>query len=323
LETEVKEDVKRLLASVLSSLLAPAPRRIKRALSVALVQTMMPDDRYLLASHIARSLNIARFTVGGTQGVFEGLSADLSILRSYASEGAWAARTLQLLTDALRGTSGTYIDIGANIGLTLIPIAKHCSRCYGFEPEPRNFECLTHNVSRNLAGDAVQVFQLALSNESGVAQLSLAESNLGDHCLVTAVARPLAVCPQTEERREILVRVEPLDELNLTISDPLVVKIDAQGAEPMIIQGGRKTLSRAKLMVMEFSPYHIARLWGSADDVIEFFQSNFAEILIGVGEHHPFRSDLSKDETIRYLSKFFAENRLCPDGYIDVAALNP
>ena len=46
--------------------------------------------------------------------------------------------------------SGTYLDIGANIGLTTIPIARnHRVRCHSFEPDPGLFVHLLENIHRN------------------------------------------------------------------------------------------------------------------------------------------------------------------------------
>jgi hypothetical protein len=64
---------------------------------------------------------------------------DRFVLPEYAATGTFAETVTSALTDFLRG-GGTYIDVGANIGLTIIPVARNPNvHCLAFEPEPVNF----------------------------------------------------------------------------------------------------------------------------------------------------------------------------------------
>ena len=85
----------------------------------------------------------------------------------------------------------------------------------------------------------------------------LSNYNLGDHRVRvddTNVAK-------AETRQVIRVQAVPLDSLDLVRADrALGVKIDTQGAEPFVIAGGRKTLSSAQLLVLEWWPYMITRM---------------------------------------------------------------
>jgi hypothetical protein len=51
----------------------------------------------------------------------------------------------------------------------------------------------------------------------------------------------------------------------------LAAKIDTQGAEPFVIEGGQQTLSQASIIVLEFSPYHITRLGSDPQILFDFF----------------------------------------------------
>jgi FkbM family methyltransferase len=316
-----ERNLKDLLTNATVAAFSPLPSRIKRALAFSLVRSMADADRYVLASQIASEVNISRFAVRGTQGIFESLSTDLAILQSYALGGSWAAPMLKLAANTLCGTDGTYIDIGANIGLTLVPIASEGFRCYAFEPEPENFESLMRNVARNCGSGNTVLMQLALSDVAGEARFSLARGNLGDHRIVGADVNKPGRLP-VDRRSETMVKTETLDGVALPIVDPLVVKIDAQGAEPLIIRGGRKTLSRAKLLIMEFSPFHMAKFQCNIDDVLGFLDNHFAVLSFGVGEGRDFEPCVSKAEAILELRKYFFENKENPDNYLDVAAAN-
>ena len=70
----------------------------------------------------------------------------------------WAPQLQSLLRTCFK-SGGTFIDVGANIGLTLVPVASNRSvRCYGFEPEPLNFSYLARNVAANCKFDNVTLY---------------------------------------------------------------------------------------------------------------------------------------------------------------------
>ena len=64
--------------------------------------------------------------------------------RTYASTGRWAEHTNELIGRFFdKAGRGTFLDIGANIGLTTIPVARRANvACHAFEPEPENFRNL-------------------------------------------------------------------------------------------------------------------------------------------------------------------------------------
>src|ERR1051325_8425087 len=58
---------------------------------------------------------------------------------------------------------GYFIDIGANVGTVCIPLVLQqvFAKALAFEPEPRNFRYLTHNIEQNKLSDSIQAFQIA------------------------------------------------------------------------------------------------------------------------------------------------------------------
>ena len=65
---------------------------------------------------------------------------------------------------------GTYIDIGANIGTTTIPLAlAHDWEFYAFEPDPENFLRLQCNLIRNKLERRVKTYQLCTFGCTGKA----------------------------------------------------------------------------------------------------------------------------------------------------------
>ena len=177
---------------------------------------------------------------------------------------------------------GTYLDIGANIGLTVIPIAQNPQvACYAFEPEPTNFHYLSENVFLNCRAGNVRLLNLALYDRNATLPFEIAERHSGDHRIsVIDVEGEL----NEQDRKKISVSAKRLDDVITNITTPLAAKIDVQGAEPFVLAGGRDTLSQASLLSLEFWPYSMRRMGGDISAVIAFLTEHFQEGSISPGD---------------------------------------
>src|SRR6185295_13313730 len=118
--------------------------------------------------------HISTFMADGESGFIQSSSSDETLLPSYALSKTWAAPAVAFLRDAFADQSGTYIDVGANIGLTTIPIARNPKlRCVAFEPDPNNFWHLSENVRRNGQNGNIELVPMALMDKAGSVSLSL------------------------------------------------------------------------------------------------------------------------------------------------------
>ncbi|WP_084251831.1 FkbM family methyltransferase [Bradyrhizobium sp. AT1] len=215
---------------------------------------------------LAKYYKMDAVVVRGTNGAIEGDPRDEGVFRRYATEGEWSGRLLDMVKSRMkRSATGTYIDIGANIGLTTIPLARNSSwSFFAFEPDPANFLRLRLNLLRNSI-ENVCARNVAMSNANGKLILRRSPTNFGDFRLDSNV-QPIGMNWANDKYDEakwdkIEVQTRTLDDSfkELALAGPLIMKIDTQGAEPLIVGGGRQTLSRADLVIMEFWPYGIAR----------------------------------------------------------------
>ncbi|CAN7735049.1 FkbM family methyltransferase [Paraburkholderia hospita] len=230
---------------------------------------------YLYLSSLARKLNVVQLSASGQYGTMASSSNDLSILRKYAETGRWAPEVSERLKVFFAGCGGTYLDIGANIGMTTIPIAQHNDqvKCYAFEPEPINYRNLVRNIAENCPSSNVKTYQLALHEREEVLPFEIADGNLGDHRLHIKTG---LLAKQNEVGRKIIeVCCVRLDDLPIELTGPVFAKIDTQGAEPFVFAGGRQTLARADTILVEWSPYHMARLGGDPNVVLSFLEEHF------------------------------------------------
>jgi FkbM family methyltransferase len=278
------------------------PRGARRAIIGQFGEIMDHMDRVEMMASIASRIGISAVKAKGEYGEIQSAPGDAAVFAIYAHRGSYDKRTNDLVEGFFRNHSGgTFIDIGANIGLTTIPVAQNPAvRCFAFEPEPVNFENLAVNVSANCRHGNVTINQIALFDRTSVMEFEVGEGNLGDHRIHLS-NQPGQYSEQ--QRRVIKVNAAPLDEVIAEISGPLAVKIDTQGAEPFVIGGGRQTLAKAGLLILEFWPYGAARLDGDLNSVIDFLERTFDQISIIHGDDDSLPDPLPRVEACARLRK--------------------
>jgi FkbM family methyltransferase len=146
---------------------------------------------------------------------------------------------------------GTVIDVGANVGWYTVIGSKLVGkngRVIAFEPEPENFAILKQNVIAN-GCDNVILEQKALSNVAGDITLYLDEANKGKHSTVF-------------DSKGKVIKVEALrldDYLENRFKKVDFVKIDVEGAEPMVLEGMQRAIQSNPgiRLVVEFAPERV------------------------------------------------------------------
>jgi FkbM family methyltransferase len=165
-------------------------------------------------------------------------------LDDIAGSQQWGETPLMHLVKELP-QGATFIDAGANIGLTAITaaIARPDLRIIAFEPVPSNADLLAQNVQANMIKNCKVV-----PSAVGDATTSLTMSDNGPWSVVhTGDTGPLHVPVTTLDAycREHL----PNTKIDL-------IKIDVEGYEPSALAGAQNTISRwAPVIFMEFNSW--------------------------------------------------------------------
>lgn len=207
-----------------------------------------------------------RIVADGKYGVFEGSARDRVVMAEYQRTGCWAEDLVTLIVQRLfAGRPGTFIDVGANIGLVSIPVVERSGAFgIGFEPEPENYAFLRANVERHGLAQRIECHAAACHASDGEMALALSPDNLGDHRLQRGAA--------LADRHSIRVPTRRLDDVlrGRSLPEPIVLKLDAQGSEVSVFAGARETLARAQHLVTEYWP---AGIVAHGDDAEGFRQS--------------------------------------------------
>ncbi|MBC8106377.1 MAG: FkbM family methyltransferase [Anaerolineae bacterium] len=154
-----------------------------------------------------------------------------------------------------------FVDCGANIGYFTL-MAAQCVAASGkvdaFEPQAANFQRLSENLRRNNLLDPVRLHAMALSDREGTVELFRPTENVDNHGTSSMFPDPEwqsraagtdAVATTTQ------VRTARLDEV-LAGSKPKLIKIDVEGAEPLVASGMSGLLSgdSPPKIILEFNP---------------------------------------------------------------------
>jgi FkbM family methyltransferase len=264
--------MKQCARTIIRRLAARAPWGVRAAMLEGCIDRVGVEG---LSTRLLRRLKIVEIAANGDCGVMASGCNDQVVLLEYAANGTFAPTVVQAALNFFGDGPGTYMDVGANIGLTTIPIARNQKiRCLAFEPEPMNFGHLKRNCARNADGAAIEFHQVALFDSHSTMSLSLSDDNLGDHRLTREAV---------SDRRTVQVPAVPLDDYFDRIAGPLAVKVDTQGAEPFVVAGGRKVLARAGLLSMEFCPYLMRRMGGDPTVVVDLAATFDRVAIMGAG----------------------------------------
>lgn len=135
---------------------------------------------------------------------------------------------------------GVALDIGANIGNHSIYFSKYFTSIRSFEPHPRIFDLLLFNSK--IASNIIP-YNFGLGDEEKDLELNENWENMGS----SSIKHNL-----NADDMKVNIRIRRLDDINLNADMISFVKIDVEGFEANVIQGGLVTIRKHQpLIVLE------------------------------------------------------------------------
>jgi FkbM family methyltransferase len=163
---------------------------------------------------------------------------------------------------------GTLVDVGANVGLHAVQLARRVQRLQvlAFEPVGDTFAMLERNIAKNGVPEQVQARRVAVSDKRGTLRLTK-RFQYGNF----VVPDDAAVAADAFE--EVLCLT--LDELVEESSDRVdAIKCDVEGAELGVLRGATRTLERYRPMLLLEVDERWARRYGNTGaDVFAFLSA--------------------------------------------------
>ncbi len=157
-----------------------------------------------------------------------------SVSKVALTTGSVEAKECEYFTKYLP-QKGSFLDIGANVGLYSIYAAKtNGLQCFAFEPVDATSKDLLKNVQFNGCKDKVQLFKVGLSDKKGEASIT-AEFHASNY-----------ISENNTGNASQKIRIDTLDTIvkKNKISDVSAIKIDVEGHESKVLAGGMKTIKR-------------------------------------------------------------------------------
>ena len=137
------------------------------------------------------------------------------------------------------------INVGSHVGTTLIPAIKYklFDHCIAFEPSIDNYRLLKANININKIEKKVTLFNFGLSKKIYNSYLKKNPNDSGD-------SRVVKLKKGTEK-----IKLNILDNFTSKINKKnSIILIDAQGHEPEIFLGAKKTLKKKVPLIFELMP---------------------------------------------------------------------
>lgn len=184
-------------------------------------------------------------------------SRDVSVTPHLLLDGYWELWITKFFMRILR-EGMTVVEVGANIGYYTILAASRVGvhgKVYAFEANPQVFDILYRNIEVNGFLDRVTLVNKTVIDKSGSLQFHCPKYHQADGSIVPFSDKLLKEI--REERETIKVEAVSLDEYFSQQHEKIdILKIDAEGSEPLIFKGMKKLLASNSdiKIVCEFTP---------------------------------------------------------------------
>lgn len=164
---------------------------------------------------------------------------------------------------------GLAIDVGANIGTHTIRFAQHFGSVAAFEPQQLMVDILTENVKENNL-DNVTIYPMALGHKGMMTHI---KNDILDEDDVNYGSRNIANAGDNR------VEMRTLDSFGF--ENVKLIKIDVEGAEPLVFWGARETIKKWRPVIF-FE-------WDKTDEFLE--------------KRHIFRREIKEFKPLKFLEE--------------------
>ena len=209
----------------------------------------------------------------------------------YANSFETRAKTLAnsyLLGELKFDANAMVVDCGANVGDFYFALKQVCAknfRYHAFEPNPADFSCAIRNIP--LESNDIRVENIALWNRNCVL----------DFYVDTEHASSSLIEP-TRHTSILKVRASRLDCLFKT-EDIFLLKLEAEGAEPEVLEGAEGLLHKIRFIVADVGPERGKLEEEARDQVVSYLTCRNFSIL---------KENPGHRKTILFKNNIFEEN---------------
>lgn len=147
------------------------------------------------------------------------------------------------------------IDVGANVGQfgESLRTNGYKGKIVSFEPIEAAFKILSQKAAKDRNWE---VHHCGLGATKGEAAIHVSEltvfSSILDLTKIASLHDKRIAVQRTE-----MIKIEALDDVTASLQGKILLKIDTQGYEKQVIEGGRQLITRVKGILMELPVIHV------------------------------------------------------------------
>ena len=181
-------------------------------------------------------------TAGDDIAYFYANAKDPYMINFHCRQGE--INTLELIASQFINDDAIALDIGANIGVTSVSMARlfKSGTVYSFEPSKSNYEFCCQNLKLNGITNCFP-YQIAIGNEEGEVDFLHTDFGAGSHVVTNATL--------SKKYGTYKVRINSIDNIlkeldsrEIKIDQVDFIKIDVEGFELSVINGMEETIEK-------------------------------------------------------------------------------
>jgi FkbM family methyltransferase len=203
-------------------------------------------------------------------------TCDISLAPHILMKGYWEIWITKFFLETIE-EGMCILEVGANIGYYTLLAARRIGstgKVFAFEADPENFEVLHKNIEVNGFIDKAQIVNKAVADRIGEVSFTKLKTHHGSSSLIEFDANFLEKYRDTAS----VISVESVtidDFFGDEIPDIDLIKLDAEGSEPLILRGMAKTIHQNQKLkiITEFAPSLITRLDESPRDFLDSLEN--------------------------------------------------
>jgi FkbM family methyltransferase len=144
-----------------------------------------------------------------------------------------------------------FLDIGANVGIYTLPAITKCKFTYASELDIKNNAILFENLIKNEFQNKCLMINFGMSDKNNIEEIFYRENSVGD--ALQSIARDQIIPTKKNSPFQIKQFCFSLDYIfeSFKLEYPNKIKIDVDGNEKKVFEGGKKVILNAKEIYFE------------------------------------------------------------------------
>ena len=158
--------------------------------------------------------------------------------------------------NSIISSNETAVDIGANAGYYSMPLSRHFTKVFAFEPVPQIYKKLCENIRLNQISN-IKTFSTAVGDEDKILPYFIQSVIDGDRNINTGLSS--LTKRENFKTKEIVINVNRLDTL-FPEEKINLLKVDVEGHEYQVFQGAIQIINKLKPVIIWEASFNISKI---------------------------------------------------------------